>query len=57
MRCTGMQALIGWAMLASWIATAWMMWKIVQEGRAAIRGHRTPLRAKADAPPRNRSRG
>jgi hypothetical protein len=52
-----MQALIGWTMLASWIATIWMMWKIVQEGRAAVRGHRTPLRVKAGVPRRNRSRG
>ena len=46
MRCVGMQAMIGWLMLGSWIAIVWMMWKIVQDARAAVRSHRTPLRAR-----------
>ena len=40
-----MEALLGWLMLASWIAIVWMMWKVVQDGSAAVRAHRTPLRA------------
>jgi hypothetical protein len=52
-----MQPLIGWVMLASWIAIVWMMWKIVQEGRAAVRAHRIPLRTKAGVPHRDRRRG
>jgi hypothetical protein len=44
-------------MLASWIAIVWLMWKIVQEGRAAVRANRTPLRAKAGVPHRDRGRG
>jgi hypothetical protein len=48
--------MLGWLMLASWIAIVWMFWKIVQDTRAAVRDHRTPLRAKAAIPHRNRDR-
>jgi hypothetical protein len=48
-----MEALLGWLMLASWIAIAWMMWKIVKDGREVVRAHRTPLRS----PHRTRDRG
>jgi hypothetical protein len=41
-----MQAMIGWIMLGSWIAIVWMMWKVVQDARAVVRGHRTPQRAR-----------
>jgi hypothetical protein len=35
-----MDAMLGWLMLASWIAIVWMMWKIVQDARAVVRKHR-----------------
>jgi hypothetical protein len=46
MRCLDMQAMLGWLMLGSWIAIVWMTWKVVQDARAAVRGQRSPLRAR-----------
>ena len=40
MRCTAMQAMLGWSMLASWFAIVWMMWKVVQDAKAVVRTHR-----------------
>jgi hypothetical protein len=47
MRCIGMQAMIGWLMLASWIAILWMTWRLVQDARAAVRTHRESARVRA----------
>jgi hypothetical protein len=49
-----MEALLGWLMLASWIAIVWMMWRVVQDGREALRAHRTSLHA--NVAPRGRHR-
>jgi hypothetical protein len=32
--------MLGWLMLGSWIAIVWMMWKVVQDTRAVVRGRR-----------------
>jgi hypothetical protein len=36
-----MNAMLGWLMLASWIAMVWMAYKIVHDVRVAVRTRRT----------------
>lgn len=39
-----MQALIGWFMLATWIAIVWICVKLVQDVRGAVQDRRRPRR-------------
>jgi hypothetical protein len=55
-RCTAMHAMLGWLMLGSWIAIVWMMWKVVQDTRAAMRGRQGQLRPRTANLHRNRAR-
>jgi hypothetical protein len=51
-----MHAMLGWLMLGSWIAIVWMMWKVVQDTRAAMRGRQGQLRPRTANLHRNRAR-
>jgi hypothetical protein len=39
-----MQALLGWLLLASWIAMGWAAWKFVLDARGIVRDHLGPQR-------------